>query len=178
MAYVLQLTICNTNGKWRFILISFIIYIRVPLQCNSFALHKLIITCLPFSTALIAKIWWHGTAYWLLQIFQWVILCDVINAVVHTSPSRVNYGVYCKYFITMTPKWARWRLKSLNHLFTRRSKKISKVRVSGLCVGNSPVTGEFPAQRASNAENVSIWWRHHVGELNHVTMGSYRVDEK
>ena len=25
-----------------------------------------------------------------------------------------------------------------------------------------PVTGEFPAQRASNAENVSIWWRHHV----------------
>ena len=23
-------------------------------------------------------------------------------------------------------------------------------------------TGEFPAQRASNAENVSIWWRHHV----------------
>ena len=21
--------------------------------------------------------------------------------------------------------------------------------------------GEFPAQRASNAENVSIWWRHH-----------------
>ena len=27
--------------------------------------------------------------------------------------------------------------------------------------GNSPVTGQFPAQRASNAENVSIWWRHH-----------------
>ena len=25
----------------------------------------------------------------------------------------------------------------------------------------SPVTGEFPAQRASNAENFSIWWRHH-----------------
>ena len=22
-------------------------------------------------------------------------------------------------------------------------------------------TGEFPAQQASNAENVSIWWRHH-----------------
>ena len=50
----------------------------------------------------------------------------------------------------------------LNHLFRRRSKKTSKLRVAGLCVGNSPVTGEFPAQRASNAENVSIWWRHHV----------------
>ena len=35
--------------------------------------------------------------------------------------------------------------------------------VTGLCVGNSPVTGEFPAQKASNAKNVSIWWRHHGG---------------
>ena len=28
--------------------------------------------------------------------------------------------------------------------------------------GNSPGTGEFPAQIASIAENVSIWWRHHA----------------
>ena len=45
-----------------------------------------------------------------------------------------------------------------NRLFWRRSKKTSKLRVTGLCVGNSPGTGEFPAQMASNAENVSIWW--------------------
>ena len=50
----------------------------------------------------------------------------------------------------------------LNRLFRRRSNKTSKLRVTGLCVGNSPVTGEFPAQMASNAENVFIWWRHHV----------------
>ena len=50
----------------------------------------------------------------------------------------------------------------LNHLFRRRSKKTSKFRVTGLCAGNSPVPGEFPAQMASNAENVSIWWCHHV----------------
>ena len=49
----------------------------------------------------------------------------------------------------------------LNHLFRRRSKKTSKLRVTGLCAGNSPGTGEFPTQMASNAENVSIWWRHH-----------------
>ena len=49
----------------------------------------------------------------------------------------------------------------LNRLFRRRSKKTSKLRVTGLCAGNSPGTGEFPAQMASNAENVSIWWRHH-----------------
>ena len=48
-----------------------------------------------------------------------------------------------------------------NCLFRRRSKKTSKSRVCGLCEGNSPVTGEFPSQRAGNTENVSIWWRHH-----------------
>ena len=36
----------------------------------------------------------------------------------------------------------------LNLLFRRRSKKTSKLRVTGLCAG----TGEFPAQRASNAD--------------------------
>ena len=54
----------------------------------------------------------------------------------------------------------------LNRLFRRRSKKTSKLCVTGLCAGNSPVTGEFPAQMASNAENVSIWWRHHAQFLN------------
>ena len=42
----------------------------------------------------------------------------------------------------------------LNRLFRRRSKKTSKLRVTGFCVGNSKVTGEFPIQMASNAENV------------------------
>ena len=40
----------------------------------------------------------------------------------------------------------------LSRLFMRRSKKTSKPRVTGLCEGNSHVTGEFPAQRDSNAE--------------------------
>ena len=54
----------------------------------------------------------------------------------------------------------------LNRLFRYRSKEISKLSVTGLCEGKSPVTGEFPAQRASNAENVFIWW-HHLGiDLN------------
>ena len=50
----------------------------------------------------------------------------------------------------------------LNRLFRCKSKKTSKLRVTGHCAGNSPGTGEFPAQMASYAENVSIWWRHHV----------------
>ena len=52
---------------------------------------------------------------------------------------------------------------SLNRWFRRRSKKTSKLRVTGLCEGNSQGTGEFPAQMASYAENVSIRWRHHGG---------------
>ena len=43
----------------------------------------------------------------------------------------------------------------LNRLFRRRPKKISTLLVTGLCAGNSPGTGEFPAQMASYAENVS-----------------------
>ena len=53
----------------------------------------------------------------------------------------------------------------LNRLVGRGSKKTSKLRVTGLCAGNWPVTGEFLAQRASYAENVSIWWRHHVSRI-------------
>ena len=48
----------------------------------------------------------------------------------------------------------------LNCWSRRRSKKTSKLRVTDFCVGNSPVIGEFPAQKAINAENVSIGWRH------------------
>ena len=66
-------------------------------------------------------------------------------------------------------KWAslRWRHNGhdgvsnhqphdclLNRLFRRRSEKTSKLRVTGLCAGNSPGTGEFPAQRPVTREMV------------------------
>ena len=44
----------------------------------------------------------------------------------------------------------------LKRVCRHRPKKTSKLCVTGLCEGNSPVTGEFPAQRASNAENVFL----------------------
>ena len=50
----------------------------------------------------------------------------------------------------------------LIRLVRRKSKKTPQLHVTGLCEGNPPVTGGFPSYRASNAENVSIWWRHHV----------------
>ena len=39
-------------------------------------------------------------------------------------------------------------------------KKVSKLNATGLCEGNSPVTGEFSTRRTSKEENASIWWRH------------------
>ena len=69
--------------------------------------------------------------------------------------------------ITAKSQWARGVSNHqpldclLNRLFSGRSKKTSKLCVTGLCVGDSPVTGEFPAQMVSNAVNVFIGWRHH-----------------
>ena len=57
----------------------------------------------------------------------------------------------------------------LNRSVRRRSKKTSKLRVTGLCAGISPVTSEFPAQSPVMRKNVSIGWRHHVKQ--HFTIG-------
>ena len=58
----------------------------------------------------------------------------------------------------------------LKGLFRRRSKKTWKLHVTGLCAGNSPGTGEFPAQMASNTENVFIWWCHHGVQCHDIIM--------
>ena len=50
----------------------------------------------------------------------------------------------------------------LNRLFRRRSEKTSKLRVTGPLCGEFTGPSEFPTQRASYVENVSIWWRHHL----------------
>ena len=48
------------------------------------------------------------------------------------------------------------KITSLTSVYSTvyRSNKTSKLRVTGLCAGNSPVTGEFPTQRASDAQNI------------------------
>ena len=70
--------------------------------------------------------------------------------------------------ITVTSKLPLWRLKSpASQLCTESfiqaqiKENIKAPRHWPLC-GEFTGTGEFPAQRASNAENVTIWWRHHA----------------
>ena len=75
---------------------------------------------------------------------------------------------YDKYFsnVTETSQWPPWRLKSLvcrlfAQLFVQvHTKENIKFRATGLCDGNLLVNGGF-AQSTSNAETVSIRWRHH-----------------
>ena len=61
----------------------------------------------------------------------------------------------------------------VNRLCRRRSKKTSKLCTTSLCARNSPVSGHFPAQRASNAENVSIWWRLHGRDICYSNWGPF-----
>ena len=81
--------------------------------------------------------------------------------------SKINHGHYGDVLMgAIASQITSLTIVLLNRLFRRRSKKTSKFRATGLCVGNSPGTGEFPVQMASNAENVSIWWRHHAEVLS------------
>ena len=83
-------------------------------------------------------------------------------------PARLSY----QYARKLSLQWRRNGHHSVsnhrpldglfNHLLSPTSKKHQGSALLALCVGNSPVTGEVPTQRANNAENVHIWWRHHA----------------
>ena len=57
------------------------------------------------------------------------------------------------------------RLFTQPFIQTQIKEDIKAPRHWPLC-GEFTGTGEFPAQRTSYAENVSIWWRHHVKTIN------------
>ena len=63
----------------------------------------------------------------------------------------------------------------LNRLFRRRSKKTSKLRVTGLCAGIHLWPVNSPHKRASNAEDVSIWWRHCPASRTTLVATRFRV---
>ena len=100
--------------------------------------------------------------WYLIKVPQKSVFKDraTINMIGSDNGLTPNRGLYLNQSL-------QWRHNHqphhclLNRLFRRRSKKTSNLRVTGICAGNSPGTGEFPAKKASNAENVSIWWRHH-----------------
>ena len=54
---------------------------------------------------------------------------------------------------------------SMDLCFKAQIKENIKIHVTGLCEANTPVTGGFSSQRASNVKNVSIWWCHHEVQM-------------
>ena len=73
--------------------------------------------------------------------------------------------------IAMASQWARWRLKSpASPLFAQPfirpqiKENIKAPHHRPLCGEFIGETGELPAKKAVNAENVSIWWRRHGGK--------------
>ena len=84
--------------------------------------------------------------------------------------SSVNCGIeYAgwSFAITLTSKWAWWRHRSpASILFTHQFVQ-AQIKENIKAPRHWPLweeftgAGEFPAQKASNAENVSICWRHH-----------------
>ena len=103
----------------------------------------------------------------------WWQVSDEVSLVRKASPCHdVTMLQYPAYFPL---KWFHnWRDGVSNHephdcllnrIFGCETKKTSKLRVTGLCGGNSPVTWEFPTQMASNAGNVSIWWSRYPLEI-------------
>ena len=126
------------------------------------------------------SVWHDTTAVWYTILFQNCVTgistfvcwpCGVL-ALRRSGVRRLGFGFWPNNAVIL--KTLHWRHNGhdgvsnhqphhclLHRLFRRTSKKTSKLCVTGLCEGNSPVTGEFPAQMASYVENVSIWWRHH-----------------
>ena len=82
--------------------------------------------------------------------------------------TRKSFPHCWSFVITMVSQWAPWRLKSpASWLFAQlfdqvQIKENIRLRVTGLCEGNTPMIGGFPSLRVSNTKNVSISWRHHV----------------
>ena len=87
----------------------------------------------------------------------------------------VKYPDYFVFvlFITVTSWWAQWRLRPpdsrlfIQSFIQTQIKENTKAR-------RWPRTGEFPAQMASDAENVSTWWLHHVWFSNQSSVNSCR----
>ena len=84
-----------------------------------------------------------------LYLLCFILIIIVLNISSIREIRRRNFYHYNDVMISaMASQNHQPRGCLLNRLFGRRSKKTSKLRLTGLCAGNSPVTGE----RASNVE--------------------------
>ena len=155
--------VCLTISPFRFAFlldlgVVFVISNFIFIFCQLFLLDwvSFVIVSFIFSFRLVTQSWlaFADEIFWIIFFVQEMICCllsfELLSALQWRHNGRDSVSNHQPHDCL------------LNCLLRRRSKKTSKLRVTGLCAGNSPGTGQFPAQMASNAENVSIWWLHHV----------------
>ena len=139
----------------------------------------------------------HSSRNWLWRYRYFVLIYDMPNMPGQQQPFPTATSCLWTNWILWSRKWhspsnsyrcmktisplgLRWRHIGrdgvsnqqshdclLKRIFRRRSKDKSKLCVIGLCAGNSQVTGEFPAQSASNAQKyfllmTSSWDQFHI----------------
>ena len=101
----------------------------------------------------------NGVTLMLKCYIQWHVLnlSTVGSPPAQSRVGRVKWRKFLRHYCDVIMGMMASQITSLhdcllNRSFRRRSKKTSKLCVTGLCAGNSAIY---------NAENVSIWWRHH-----------------
>ena len=96
---------------------------------------------------------WRHDGRWRIR---WCVRCkDIIWRMAPVHCMKIQRNVTSRYISLQWRHIERDDISNhqphdclLNRLFRRRSKKTSKLCITGLCAGNLPVTREFPAQRA------------------------------
>ena len=147
---------CGQTKKWT----------QITSQIINIDMHKFIIS---FTIRVMQYKLWYIYKHWndVLKTHIYIHLC--------TNTLKFHNNMSSKEKILFLLQWRHNEHDGIsNHqphdcllkrLFRHRSRKTSKLRATGLCVRNSQGTGEFPAQKASNVENVSIWWCHLIAPL-------------
>ena len=143
------------------------------LYCTAFIMAPVCITLsqhLPFRGVFILKMGNTCLSTPLLRLTYWGFVVSDLRQNEMSDMTALNHYLI-GYWLTMTLQWRHNGRNSvsnhqlydclLNRFIQAQIKENIKAPRHWTLCGEFTGTGEFPAQMASNAENVSIWWRHH-----------------
>ena len=142
--------------------------------------------------------WWCGTTMVYLMEFahcsRFVFYCDLVlvdQTINNWYCSKISHNFEIVTWPSRTLHWRhndqdgvsnhQPRVCLLNCLFRRRSKKTSKLRVTGLCVGNSPGPVNSPhkgpvTRKMFSFDDVIMKNADEFGDTNHLNrFGSHNI---
>ena len=146
-----------TNFKWKY----FLVIVTWPKKIWS--IHKGAFLLVAIAGATFSSLSGHCDSVW-DQYWDTRLLFHYIDVMMSAMASQITSVSFCL----------------LNGLFRLRSKKASKLRFTGLCEGNPPVTGGFPSQRAVTRkmfpfDDVSMPRRIHPRDIPCEYMGRQQI---